>query len=110
MTGSFRADHEALAARAAVFDDLADRAAAITGELQAALDLAGRCWGEDGVGRSFAAGHEAAAAAALARLDALPAELRDVGQRFAATAATYLDVERATEDTLRGVSPGEPSA
>lgn len=108
MTGSFRADPEALAARAAVFDDLAGRASAITGELQAALDAAGPCWGEDAVGRSFAAGH-VAAADALARLDALPAELRDVGQRFAATAATYLDVERGAEDTVRGVSPGEPS-
>ncbi|HVV19371.1 MAG TPA: hypothetical protein VHF06_08045 [Pseudonocardiaceae bacterium] len=85
----FQVDPAKLARHADEFPGYADQMSAIHGELSGALDQAGQCWGDDAVGQSFAAGHVAPASGTLDQLGALPGRLRDVGERFHATAANY---------------------
>jgi len=92
MTG-FRADPDRLAARARDFQGLAETAEAIVAELTGELEAAGRCWGSDDVGQSFAATHVAAADDALRRLGALGGQLADVGVRFTDLARSYRDAD-----------------
>ncbi|PWW64533.1 WXG100 family type VII secretion target [Actinokineospora spheciospongiae] len=85
----FRADADALAARAGQFDALAQRAGAIHRDLDDVLSAVGECWGGDEVGRSFASGYLGAARDTLGDLGALPDRLGDVGGRFLGTAEGY---------------------
>ncbi len=85
----FQVDAAKLARHAGEFPDLAERAGTIHGELAAALDAAGACWGDDPAGRSFADGHVQPAGQALDQLGALPQRLAEVGDRFTATARGY---------------------
>ncbi|KAA2251250.1 hypothetical protein F0L68_38195 [Solihabitans fulvus] len=100
----FRSDHQRLAEHAGEFTGLASRAGDITGELRRALEQAGDCWGSDAVGRSFAASHVRAATETLGRVGGLSDGLGDVGQRFAATAETYRQVD---EDNAAALRPNE---
>jgi uncharacterized protein YukE len=88
MTG-FQVDAAKLARQAGEFPGLAQRAGAIHGELAAAIDAAGACWGDDPAGHSFADGHVQPAGQALDQLGALPRRLAQVGDRFTATARGY---------------------
>jgi len=99
MTG-FQADPAKLARHADEFPGLAERAGAIHGELAAALDAAGACWGDDPAGRSFADGHVQPAGQALDQLGALPHRLTDVGDRFVATARGYQQSDADSADRL----------
>jgi hypothetical protein len=99
MTG-FQADTAKLARHAAEFGAFADRAGAIHGELSAALDAAGPCWGDDPAGRSFAAGHVGAAESTLDGLGGLPGRLNDVGDRFSATARGYQQADEYSAGQL----------
>ena len=85
----FQADPAVLARHAADFPGYADRLGTIHDELTSALAAAGRCWGDDAAGQSFAAGHVRPADDTLARLAALPGQLADVGERFTETATRY---------------------
>lgn len=85
----FQVDPAKLARHAGDFPGYADQVGAIHGELAAALDQAGSCWGGDAAGQSFAAGHVAPASSTLDDLAALPGQLSDVGDRFQATATRY---------------------
>lgn len=100
MTNGFRADPAALARQAAEFPGLAQQAGAIHAELADALAAAGPCWGDDAAGRSFAAGHVAAAGDTLGGLGALPGRLGDVGDRLATTARGYQQADQHAADLL----------
>jgi hypothetical protein len=99
MTG-FQADTAKLARHAAEFGTFADRAAAVHGELSAALNAAGPCWGDDPAGRSFAAGHVGAAGSTLDSMRTLPGRLNDVGDRFATTARGYQQADEYSAGQL----------
>lgn len=102
MSGGFRADPAALVRHAAEFPALADRAGAIHGELAAALAAAGDCWGADVAGRGFAQVHGPAADATVDQLAALPGLLREVGDRFAATASGFRTADEHGADVIDG--------
>ncbi|WP_424189466.1 hypothetical protein ACOBQX_12950 [Actinokineospora sp. G85] len=85
----FRAETDALAARAGQFDDIAARAAAIHRDLDDALAAAGPCWGADVIGETFARAYLGPAQDTLGSLGALPGLLGDVGGRFLSTARAY---------------------
>ena len=85
----FQVDPGKLARHAGEFPGLADQVSAIHGELAAALDQTGSCWGADAAGQSFAAGHVVPATSTLDGLAALPGRLSDVGDRLRATATRY---------------------
>jgi len=89
MTDGFQVDPAALARHAADFPALADRAGRIHGELAAALDAAGRCWGDDAAGNAFAAGHEAPAGQTLDELGGLAGRLGEVGDGLTTMARAY---------------------
>ncbi|RZS33865.1 hypothetical protein EV193_11015 [Herbihabitans rhizosphaerae] len=103
--GGFQADGERIVSEAGEFGPLADRAATIHKELNAALESAGPCWGDDEVGRSFAAAHTASADTALGDLGGLAEKLGDVGSRYTAAGHTYTDVEERGERRFR--APGQ---
>lgn len=95
MTDGFSADVDRLAAGAGEFPALAERAGAIHSELSGVLTELGACWGTDGVGRSFAAGHAAPAGVTLDGLGSLPDQLGSVGTRFSETATAYREQDAA---------------
>lgn len=101
VAGGFQADHEALVQHAGEFTGLADRAGKIHSDLHQVLAEVGNCWGADQAGTSFAAAHVPASDATLRRLGALSGQLGGVGERFAATAATYQQVELDNANALR---------
>ncbi|MEU5695370.1 hypothetical protein [Actinosynnema sp. NPDC020468] len=92
MSG-FQSDLNRLTQGAGDFDAFAGRAGRITTELSTSLDALGECWGDDAVGRSFAAGHVKPAADALGGLDAVHRGFGGVSRRFAETERTYRGVE-----------------
>lgn len=89
----FQADADRLAAGAAEFPALAERAGTIHRELSDTLSSIGACWGTDETGQSFAAAHVAPADETLGRLGSLSDQLGDVGTRFAGTGAAYHDLD-----------------
>lgn len=98
MTG-FEADVDRLSARAKDFDALSSRAGQISAELAQALD--GAPWGDDVVGRSFAAAHVKSADETAARLQALPADLGDAGGTFADAGRRYQAGDADAADSIR---------
>lgn len=102
----FRTDNERLADHAADFTAHGDSASDIAGSLRRALEATQGCWGSDEVGRSFADSHVEAASQTLRHLGSLPDRLRDVGARFADTAATYQRAEDDSRDALRSADGG----
>ena len=89
----FEADADRLITRAGEFPALAERAGTIHRELSDALGAVGPYWGNDTVGRSFAASHVAPAYSTLSTLGALPGQLGEVGTKFADTGAAYRDLD-----------------
>jgi hypothetical protein len=89
----FEADPAKLAEGAGEFTDFAERASKIVTDLSGLLDGLGACWGADPVGQSFASGHVAAANESFGTLGRLQTKLGGVGERFAATAQTYRQVD-----------------
>ena len=89
----FEADADQLSARAKEFPGHAERVGDIHRELSDTLSSIGPCWGDDSVGRSFAAAHVAPADTTLGSLGALPSQLDDVGTRFADTGAAYRNLD-----------------
>lgn len=89
----FRSDVEQLAGKAGEFEDHAAHARRVAEDLRRAVESAGRCWGSDEIGRSFAATHQHRAEQALEALEALPGRLDEMGAKFAASAETYRRVE-----------------
>ncbi|HEX3787295.1 MAG TPA: hypothetical protein VHW44_05500 [Pseudonocardiaceae bacterium] len=102
MTGGFTADPDTLRDQAGQFATHADDVSGVHGQLSGALADAGTCWGDDEVGRSFAAGHVQPASDTLDQLGQLPGRLTDVGDRFTATADAY---QQADEANARALSP-----
>ncbi|HEX4702796.1 MAG TPA: hypothetical protein VH352_11760 [Pseudonocardiaceae bacterium] len=100
MTNGFQADTAELARHAGEFPTFAARANAIHGELAAALDAAGPCWGDDPAGHSFAEGHVRPAESTLDSLGALSGRLADVGDRFTATARGYQQADEYSAGQL----------
>ncbi|MGI5504686.1 WXG100 family type VII secretion target [Lentzea sp. CA-135723] len=100
MTG-YSADLERLDAGAREMRGYAGQATEIAGTLNRALAGFGACWGDDAIGRSFAASHEQPAGAASGALSGLSATLGDVGDKLASTAATYRHVEETNASGMR---------
>ncbi|WP_116051154.1 hypothetical protein [Amycolatopsis palatopharyngis] len=98
----FAADPDRLRACAGDFDDLAGRAESIATELAGMLASGSQAgsapWGDDEIGRAFAAVHVEGAASARERIEGLPDELAAMGGRFAGAAEAY----RAADDTAAG--------
>ena len=94
-TGGFSTDIELVLDRAGQLDTLSDTAKAIFKELSDALDAAGRCWGTDQVGQSFATGYTEAAEATFALVKAMPGQLTDVGGRLAKHAHIHRSADQA---------------
>jgi hypothetical protein len=102
MSG-FEADLARLNEGAGEFTGFAERAGKIVTELSGVLDAVGLCWGSDAIGQSFAGGHVAKADESLDKLDGLSARFGGVGERFAATARTYGQVDGGAAGSLRDV-------
>ena len=102
MTG-FDAELTKLAEGATEFTGHSSSAGKIVADLSGVLDSVGLCWGSDAIGQSFARGHVAKADDALGKLDGLPARFDGVGDRFAATARTYGQVDGGAAGSLRDV-------
>lgn len=99
--GGFRSDVEQLAQRAGEFEDLAGQAQHIADTLRQAVDSAGACWGDDEFGTRFAAAHRPQADEALAAAGRLPGKLRELGEKFGATADTTRRTDEGNADVLR---------
>ncbi|MCE7006016.1 hypothetical protein LWC34_24745 [Kibdelosporangium philippinense] len=98
MKDGFLTDHERLSRHAGEFGGLADRVATIAGELNRTLDSLGQPWGRDEVGQSFAKIYAGPAGDTRTRLDAAPAQVRDMGDRLKAMAQAYRDVDKSVAD------------
>jgi uncharacterized protein YukE len=92
MSG-FRSDLGQLSRHAGEFEVLAARAQRIADTLRQAVEAAGDCWGGDDIGANFARTHCGRADQALDELDTMAGRLRDMGAKFAATAATTKQVD-----------------
>lgn len=100
MTG-YEADLEKLTAGAGEMRGFAAQAGDIAGALDKALAAFGACWGDDAVGRSFAASHEKPSGDTAGALTALATALGDVGEKLHATAETYRHVEQSNASAMR---------
>ncbi|HVV13186.1 hypothetical protein [Amycolatopsis sp.] len=106
MSG-FEADVERLAARAKEFDGLVERAGQIAADLGRALEGAEKAWGDDPVGRSFAAAHAEPAAETAERVRRLAGGLGEVGGTFADAAKQYRAGDTAAGDSITNAVTGE---
>ncbi|MFD0199569.1 MULTISPECIES: hypothetical protein [Saccharothrix] len=102
MTG-FETDLARLAEGADDFTAFAERAGKIAGELSGVLDSIGDCWGADAIGQSFAASHVQPSGEVLSGLTGLSSGFGGVGERFAATARTYREVDEGNSDALGAI-------
>lgn len=100
MTG-YGADLDRLDAGARELKGFAGQATEIASSLDKALAAFGACWGDDSVGRSFAASHEKPSGDAAGALSGLATTLGDVGDKLAATAETYRHVEQSNASAMR---------
>ncbi len=100
MTG-YEADLDRLDSGARELHGFAGQAKDIAGTLDKALAAFGACWGDDEVGRSFAASHEKPSSDAAGALSGLSTTLGDVGDKLAATAETYRHVEESNLSAMR---------
>lgn len=98
--GGFRYDTTRLTEHAGEFADHAAHARRIAAALRRAVESAGACWGDDEIGERFAAAHRGPAEEALAALEELPERLREVGDKFAATAETNRRTDLANAEEL----------
>ncbi|GAB2961103.1 PE domain-containing protein [Amycolatopsis acidiphila] len=98
MTG-FEADVDRLSAHAKDFDGLVERAARISADLAQALE--GAPWGDDVVGRSFAAAHAKPASETATRLTGLAADLGRAGGSFAEAARRYQAGDAGAADSIK---------
>ncbi|MFC4004193.1 hypothetical protein ACFS2C_20425 [Prauserella oleivorans] len=97
MSGrGFGVDAERLGTHAAEFAGLTERAGRIVAGLRESLGTAP--WGDDEVGRSFAAVHRRQADDTLAAIDGLAGGLTEMGEAFAAAARAY----RSADDAAAG--------
>ncbi|AUS79374.1 hypothetical protein C1701_14505 [Actinoalloteichus sp. AHMU CJ021] len=101
----YQVDPELLAERAAALGGEATTAERILGRLREVLDATGECWGDDEIGRRFAAGHVDPADTTLELMSGLPGRLTDHTDRLRASAATYRDAEETNTSAL-GTGPG----
>jgi uncharacterized protein YukE len=99
MSG-FRSDLGQLSKHAGEFEGLAGQAQRIADTLRQAVAAAGDCWGGDDIGTNFARSHCGPADQALDDLGAMPGKLRDMGAKFAATAATTRQVDAGNAEEL----------
>jgi uncharacterized protein YukE len=104
VSGGFEADADRLAARAKDFDGLVDSAARIAAELDRALTGAEQAWGDDLVGRSFAASHAAPSRAVADQVRNLPGSLREVGDSFGEAARRYRAEDSAAAQSIDAVA------
>ena len=86
-------NNDSLLRESGQFSGLAQRAGTIHTDLDGVLGETGACWGDDEVGRSFAATHLTGANDALGKLGALSGQLTDVGNRYETTGKTYASLE-----------------
>jgi uncharacterized protein YukE len=77
-----------------------ERLQGVFADLSAALAAAGRCWGDDAVGRRFEQGYEKPRQAAYESFERLPGALEDIGSRLAEMAKNYEAAEDAS--TVKG--------
>lgn len=105
--GRLAGKHELIAAGGRHLSGLSDQAQAIVRELMSAVRSTGVCWGDDEVGRSFAAAHAAHAAETLDRAGALPGRLTAVGGRFVDAAARLRELDEHGARAIRAA--GEPT-
>ncbi|MDV6012943.1 hypothetical protein [Haloechinothrix sp. LS1_15] len=104
MTSGFFADADRIAARAGEFTEHAERARAIAAALDEVLCRTGNAWGSDATGAAFAARHAPDADRVRDRVAALPAHLRDAGDRLAEVAARYREAEGEAADRIVGIA------
>ncbi|MGP4015617.1 WXG100 family type VII secretion target [Saccharopolyspora sp. 5N708] len=104
--GGFRSDLGKLGEHASEFDDLAGRAQRIADTLRGVVEAAGACWGGDDIGANFARSHCDRADRALDELSGMSAGLREMGAKFAATAATTQQADVGGADGLGRISGG----
>ncbi|HJQ45759.1 MAG TPA: hypothetical protein VJT49_13395 [Amycolatopsis sp.] len=104
MTRGFDTDVDRLAARARDFDGLVERAGTIAADLDRALDGAEAAWGDDVVGKSFAAAHAGPAGATADRSHGLAAGLREVGDSFGEAARRYRAADSGAVDSVSGAA------
>lgn len=102
MTGGFEVDAELLGGKAAEVEGLAERAAGIAADLTAALERSGTAWGDDAVGRSFAAAHGGPAEETVGVLAGLSGELSELGGSLGGAATRYQETEA---DAARRFAP-----
>src|SRR5687767_6579410 len=100
MSG-YEADLEKLTAGAGELRGFAAQAGDIAGVLDKALSAFGVCWGDDAVGRSFAASHEKPSGDTAGALTSLATTLGDVGDKLHATAEAYRHVEESNATAMR---------
>ncbi|MBP2322802.1 uncharacterized protein YukE [Kibdelosporangium banguiense] len=103
MKDGFLTDHERLAQHAGDFGGLAERAAALAGELSRTLDELGSPWGTDDVGQSFAAVYSGPSQETRRNIDAASGQLGDMGDRLTTMAAAYRDVDTGASRDLGAV-------
>lgn len=96
----FRIDADQLTRRAGELDELAGQAERIVDTLQQAVESGAQAWGSDEIGQSFAASHQPRSQQALDELGVMPGLLRDMGAKFAQTAATQQQVDQAGAEVL----------
>jgi WXG100 family type VII secretion target len=101
MTSGFSADPAKLRQHGGEFAGHAERTGEIHRQLNQAVTDAGQCWGEDEAGQAFAAAYAQPAQETLSKLQALPAGLADVGDRFTGTAQRYEQTEQDNAAALR---------
>jgi uncharacterized protein YukE len=77
-----------------------ERLQAVFADLSAVLSTAGRCWGDDAVGRQFERGYEKSRQAAYEAFQRLPGALEDIGSRLDKMAKHYEAAEDAS--TVKG--------
>lgn len=106
MTGGFEADVDRLVARAKDFDGLADHAGTISADLDRALEGAEAAWGDDVVGKSFAAAHADAAREVADRLRALAGGLGDFGGSLGEAAQRYRAGDSDAAEAVDGAAAG----
>ncbi|WAL64941.1 hypothetical protein ORV05_29045 [Amycolatopsis cynarae] len=105
MSG-FEADAGRLAAGAKDFDGHAERAGRIAAELARALADAPAAWGDDAVGRSFAAGHARPANETAEGIRALAGQLSELGTSLAEAARRYSSGEDAARCSIADAAGG----
>ncbi|GLY68394.1 hypothetical protein [Amycolatopsis taiwanensis] len=106
MSDGFEVDADRLAARAKDFDGLVASAGEIAAELDRALTDAESAWGDDVVGRNFAAAHAGPARDSAEVVRNLAGSLREVGDAFGEAARRHRAGDSAAAESIDRAAGG----